>query len=109
MFRVAALLWKHGDDSLEVCVESNHQFKFRRDVRTNIRSSNEQTVIGMVSFDDKRSSEEIMLDFAYTYPAAKTSGNNVKEGYHFASYSGEFELTIPVAFINYFSNSQNRG
>jgi len=102
MYKIASLLRQREDDSLDVCVEFQ-DFDNRQDAKTRIGNIIEHTVIGMICFQDERPVEDILSDFAETYRAAKRKGIDVDGKYGFIKYEKQFEIIIPMAFIDYFS------
>lgn len=61
----------------------------------------EQQVIGVSNFQDNRSSIDILKDFATVHgsPMAIPKG----ERHAYARYIPQYEATIPLAFVTYFS------
>jgi hypothetical protein len=101
MFKIATLLKNKEDNSLDVCVEKE-DFEIKRFAQTQIANTKEKNIIGIICFKDNRNSEGIAFDFAETYPH-EIIGEDHDGKYYFVRYKPEFEATIPMCFVDYFS------
>lgn len=66
-----------------------------------VGNSNEQTVIGVSNFKDKRSPVEILKEFSTAHGSPMSIRDNGRD-HAYARYIQQYEATIPLAFVTYF-------
>jgi len=104
MFRIATLLEKREDSSLEVCV-GWATFRNKKEAKCDARNTNSQTSRGSICFYDARNTKQIITDFTMTYRTPMKIGDNNEMRCSFARY-GKHLTIIPSAFVEYFSKRQ---
>jgi len=113
MWRVAALRKSFEGSTrfcLDVCVVDSF-FEKREDAAAVVNgpgNTGDHRVTGRITFQDERSSNEIVKDFALRYPANFDTGVDSTHRCTFASYIPQYHAFLVQAFVNYFSDSSRQ-
>jgi len=97
-----AMLLRRGDGDLDVAVmdeEANKPNKIHGP-----HNYSDQQVIGVSNFRDNRSSTDILMDFVTVHGTPReTEGISRGTSFSYVKYIPQYEATIPLAFVTYFS------
>ena len=61
------------------------------------------SVTGRITFQDERSSDEIVKDFTLKYPGNFETGVDLNHRFTFVSYAPQYQDVLVQAFVRYFS------